>query len=75
MFIEGSPNVIVNNQSVVRQGDHILVHCCGNTCHVGTAVGNRSKVYANNKAIQVRTNSVTCGDTSCNGSPNVFCGP
>ena len=75
VFIEGSPNVFVNNIPVVRQGDHIMVHCCGKTCHTGMAVGNHSGVYANNRAIQVQTNAVTCGDTSCNGSPNVFCGP
>jgi len=74
VFIEGSPNVFVNNLPVVRQGDHIPPHCCGKTCHVGAAVGNHSHVFANSRAIQVRTNALTCGDTSCNGSPNVFCG-
>src|ERR1700745_1082734 len=75
VFIQGSPDVFVNSIPVVRQGDPINTHCCGKTCHIGTAVGNHSGVYANNRAIQVRTNSVTCGDTSCNGSPNVFCNP
>jgi hypothetical protein len=74
IFIEGSPDVIVNNYKVVRKNDHILVHCCGGTCHVGQAVGNSSNVYVNNLAVQVQTNSLTCGDTSCNGSPTVFCG-
>lgn len=74
-FIEGSPDVIVNNQSVVRKGDHIPSHCCGNTCHVGEAIGNSSSVFANNKPIQVQTNGLTCGDRSCNGSGDTFCNP
>jgi uncharacterized Zn-binding protein involved in type VI secretion len=74
-FIEGSPDVIVNNQSVVRQNDMIPPHCCGSSCHVGAAIGNGSNVFANNKPIQVQTNSLTCGDRSCNGSTDTFCNP
>ena len=74
MFIEGSPDVIVNNYLVVRQNDSIEVHCCFFVCHAGLAMGNHSGVYANNRLVQVQTNGVTCGDTSCNGSPDVFSG-
>lgn len=73
-FIEGSSDVFVDSIPVVRQGDMIPPHCCGYTCHVGAAIGNSSGVYANNKAVQVQTNSLTCGDTSCNGSSDVFSG-
>jgi uncharacterized Zn-binding protein involved in type VI secretion len=75
VFIEGSPDVIVNSHPVVRKGDHIRIHCCGQTCHVGAAIGNGSGVYANGRPIQVQTNSLTCGDTSCNGSGDTFSGP
>jgi hypothetical protein len=74
IFIEGSPDVMVNNQKVVRKTDHILIHCCGGSCHVGAAMGNGSQVFANNLQIQVQTNNLDCGDTSCNGSSDVFCG-
>jgi hypothetical protein len=73
-FIQGSPDVFVNNMPVVRQGDEIPPHCCFDLCHIGAAVGNSSGVYADNLAIQVQTNSLTCGDTSCNGSSDTFCG-
>lgn len=75
VFIEGSPNVIINGQSVVRQGDHIPPHCCGKVCHVGAAIGTSAMVFANNKKIQVQTDGLTCGDTSCHGSPDTFCPP
>lgn len=74
IFIEGSPDTFVNALPVVRKGDAILPHCCGNTCHGGSAVGNSSNVYVNGRLLQVVTNSVTCGDHSCAGSPDTFCG-
>ena len=74
-FIEGSPDVFVNNKQVVRKGDKIPEHCCGDDCHQGAAIGCGSNVYANSKPIQVQTNGLDCGDTSCNGSPDVFANP
>lgn len=73
-FIEGSPDVFVNNIPVVRQGDMIPPHCCSDVCHVGAAVGNSSGVYANNRLIEVQTNNLTCGDHAANGSPDTFSG-
>lgn len=72
VFTKGSPNVRANNIPVVRQGDPIKPHCCPDSCHGGSAVGNSCSVFVNNRPVQHVINGVTCGDTSAQGSPNTF---
>lgn len=75
IFVQGSQDTFCNNLPVVRQGDQILPHCCGNSCHGGSAVGNGGQVFANNRLIQVVSDAINCGDHSCQGSPDTFCAP
>lgn len=70
--IQGSSNVKANGISVVRQGDKYAVHCI-TSCHQGAATGS-STVKVNGKGITTKGKSITCGDTSSNGSPNVNAG-
>lgn len=71
---EGSPNVFVNGLPVHRLGDHWVTHCCGPACHDGVASSGSSTVFVNGKAICRVGDSISCGDTMCDGSPNVFAG-
>lgn len=71
---EGSPNVFVNGKPVHRVGDHWATHCCGPTCHDGTASSGSGSVFVNGKAICRVGDTISCGDTMCEGSPNVFAG-
>lgn len=71
---EGSPNVFVNSKPVHRVGDHWVTHCCGPKCHDGTASSGSGSVYVNGKPICRVGDAISCGDTMCEGSPNVFAG-
>lgn len=66
-----SPNVFANGKPVIRNGDTRVPHCCPPPCHGATYIGD-STVRANGSAIQRVGHPLSCGDTVCNGSPNVF---
>lgn len=67
---EWSPNVKANGKGVVRQGDARVIHCCPPVCHPATYTGG-SSVRVNGKPVQRIGSSLSCGDTVCQGSPNV----
>ena len=66
-----SPNVRANGRHVIRNGDSRVVHCCpSGPCHGGTYVGS-STVLVNGRPLQRIGHPLSCGDSVCNGSPNV----
>ena len=69
--VTGSPNVFINNIPATSVGDFYPVHCCGDSCHSGTALST-SNVFVNSKKIHRSGDPISCGDTAINGSPNVF---
>lgn len=69
----GSGDVFANSIPVSRSGDVSTVHCCGPDCHAGNMSGNNS-VFVNSKSAQKVGDSVSCGSTQAEGSPNVFIG-
>lgn len=70
---QGSPNVFVNSKPVHRKGDHWVTHCCV-PCHDGVASSGSSTVFVNGRPICRVGDSISCGSTMANGSPNVFAG-
>jgi uncharacterized Zn-binding protein involved in type VI secretion len=71
---EASPNVFVNGKRVHRVGDAWDTHCCGPVCHDGVASSGSNTVFINSKPVCRVGDSISCGDTMCEGSPNVFAG-
>ena len=71
---QASPNVFVNGIAVHRQGDGWAVHCCGPACHAGNLAAGSATVYVNGKQCGRVGDSVNCGSTVAEGSPNVFAG-
>lgn len=67
--VQASDNVFINGIPAVRQGDAFKPHCK----HKGKAVGGGT-VYINGKLAQRVGDKLTCGDTSAQGSSNVFMG-
>ena len=64
-----SPNVRANGRNVIRHGDIRVSHCCP-PCHKGTYVGE-SSVRVNGRPLQRIGHPLDCGDSVCQGSPNV----
>ena len=71
---EASSNVFVNSKGAHRLGDHWETHCCGPVCHDGTASSASTTVFVNSKGICRKGDSISCGGTMCECSPNVFAG-
>lgn len=71
--VEGSPNVFVNGKPAHRVGDAWATHCCGPACHVGVASSGSATVFVNGKPLCRVGDAISCGDTMCEGSENVFC--
>lgn len=71
---QGSPDVLVNNIQVHRQGDHWVTHCCGDSCHDGVCAVGSSSVYVNNKQVARIGDPITCGSIIAQGSPDTFIG-
>jgi uncharacterized Zn-binding protein involved in type VI secretion len=72
--VQASNNVFVNGRGVHRLGDAWATHCCGVSCHDGTASSGSSTVFVNGKPICRVGDSVSCGSTMAEGSNNVFAG-
>ena len=77
--VTGSPNVFANHNNgcssgnVVRVGDYYPTHCCPSVgCHDGVASQGSPNVFANGIAVHRNGDAISCGDTACNGSGNVF---
>jgi uncharacterized Zn-binding protein involved in type VI secretion len=69
---EASPNVFINGKAAHRVGDHWPTHCCGPVCHDGVMGEGSPNVYVNGKALARVGDAIACGDTTAEGSPNVF---
>ena len=73
--ISASPNVTCNNIAVVRLNDSYDVHCnIVPVCHVGVLSTGSGTVTVNGLPLGRVGDSVSCGDTVAEGSPNVVCG-
>lgn len=72
--ISASPNVFANGVPVVRKSDSWASHCDPDTCHTGTSVTFSGTVFANGLNVCRIGDSVDCGSTMVEGSPNVFAG-
>jgi uncharacterized Zn-binding protein involved in type VI secretion len=73
--IEASPNVFFNGKAALRQGDGWATHCNSArepSCHTPSSSGGSRKVFINGKPLMRVGDSLSCGDTIANGSPNIF---
>lgn len=68
---EWSPDVLANGRGIVRRGDARVDHCCPPVCHSATYTGT-STVKVNGRYAQMIGSPLSCGDTVCEGSPNVI---
>lgn len=73
---EASEDVFYNSIFAHRLGDAWEVHCCPQIpeCHGGNTASGSSTVFVNNKAAARIGDSVNCGSSIAEGSPNVFIG-
>lgn len=67
----GSPDVFVNGIPCGRQSDPYPVHTDGIDTHSGNISGGSSTVFVNGLPIARVNDSVSCGGTVAEGSPNV----
>ena len=72
--ISASGNVFINSIGAHRVGDGWAVHCCGPSCHAGSQATGSSTVFVNGIALARIGDSISCGSTNAQGSPNVFAG-
>lgn len=68
----GSPNVYVNGVPCGRQSDTYPSHSYDDSSHSGSISGGSSTVFVNSKPIARVGDSVSCGGTVSQGSPNVY---
>jgi uncharacterized Zn-binding protein involved in type VI secretion len=68
--VECSGNVFVNRKGVVRVGDAFQPHCG----HSRVVAKGSSTVYVNGKQVCRIGDLLSCGDSVCGGSGNVFAG-
>jgi len=71
--IEGSPNVYVNGQPVVRNGDRVAGHGLPPHSPPPAMIASCKNLYVNGILVVRETNSATCGHT-ISGSTNTFVG-
>lgn len=71
---EASNNVFVNGIGVHREGDHWVVHTCGDKSHDGIASKGSSTVFVNGKPAMRVGDLISCGSAVAEGSSNVFIG-
>ena len=71
-----SSDVFVNGLGAVRENDPIVPHTWPSipNTHGGNFQGLGRQVFVNGKELIGNGNPVSCGDTTCNGSDNVFVG-
>lgn len=70
--IAGSPNVTLNDLSVVRVGDAFASHCDDDSCHTGVASSGSPNITCNDMAVFRVGDSVSCGSSGAEGSDNGF---
>ncbi|MGL5948131.1 MAG: PAAR domain-containing protein [Aeromonas sp.] len=73
--VSGSPDVLINSQPALRQGDAWAVHCNPKpTCHSGTQAAGSGTVKVNGKPLARVGDAVSCGGSVASGSGDVFAG-
>ncbi|WP_282094316.1 PAAR domain-containing protein [Epibacterium ulvae] len=73
--VAGSPNVEIENQAALRQGDGWAAHCDPiPVCHAGTQAGGSSSVFINGKPAARVGDAVSCGGSVASGASSVFIG-
>lgn len=73
---QASPNVYVNGQQAVREGDEWSPHTCGST-HTGNVTTGSSSVYINGIPVARQGDVISpdfCGSTAQEASSNVSAG-
>jgi len=72
----GSPNVFVNGNGAMRQGDPFLPHASPSPSppHIPTEKTGSGTVFVNGKPINRIGDPVSCGGVNASGSSNVFAG-
>jgi len=70
----GQSTVFVNGILATVIGAHYPTHCCGKSCHDGSASKGSSTVFFGGKAVHRIGDAISCGDVSGAGSKNVFVG-
>lgn len=68
----GSSNVFVNNLPCGRKSDPYPSHSDGESSHSRNISGGSPTVYVNNLPLARVGDSVSCGSTVAQGSPNVY---
>lgn len=69
---EASGNVFINSRGAHRVGDYWPVHACGDDTHDGVQASGSPNIFVNNRALARVGDSISCGDTNGQGSPNVY---
>lgn len=72
MFAEGSQYVFCNGLPIVLDGCKIFTHCCGPTCHQGTAQPSDGTFFIEGKKVQQKGDPVSCGDISAECSSDTL---
>lgn len=65
-----SKTVTINGRGVVCKGDTIVEHCCSDSCHIGTYIGDHS-VTIEGRSVQITGDPISCGDTCSQSSSDV----
>lgn len=66
-----SPNVRFNSKNVIRLQDSWSEHCCV-TCHGGSQASGSPNVNINGQKLARIGDSINCGSSNAQGSPDVF---
>lgn len=68
-----SPNVFVNGQAAVREGDTWVEHACPKSSpHGAVSVGCSGTVFINSKGVFRKGDGISCGSSGDACSSNVF---
>jgi hypothetical protein len=70
----GQGSVFVNGILGTVVGAFYPAHTCGKSTHAGSASAGSGSVFFEGKPVHRIGDSISCGDVSASGSPNVFSG-
>ncbi|TQM94909.1 PAAR domain-containing protein [Roseinatronobacter monicus] len=73
--VSASPNVYINDNPALRQGDAVAAHGCGKCPpHPRSVAGGSATVFVNGRPVARLGDSVDCGGAMAAASGNVYAG-